>query len=103
MRALIDPAWRRNDEPSPDSRPRPLGRVDGGHGLRLYPADSAADVEQPSKLHRRQPRPLQHHRRRPRRHTHGQAILTWNTAGTGTRLSAVKGPMSGWVLGDGRP
>jgi Matrixin len=32
-----------------------------------------------------------------------QAILTWNTAGTGTRLSAVRGSMLAWAMGDGRP
>jgi hypothetical protein len=30
------------------------------------------------------------------------AILTWNSAGTGTRLSATVGSVSGFTLGDGR-
>jgi hypothetical protein len=31
------------------------------------------------------------------------AILTWNNAGSGTRLSATVGSISGFALGDGRP
>lgn len=31
------------------------------------------------------------------------AILAWNSAGTGTRLSATVGSISGFSLGDGRP
>jgi hypothetical protein len=32
-----------------------------------------------------------------------RAILTWNTAGAGTVVNAVKGSVSGWAMGDGKP